>query len=201
MFYHLSGTLALTGEDYAVIDCGGVGFKCTCSSMTLKQLPPTGRPAKLYTYLNVKEDALDLFGFAEQTELELFKMLVSVSGVGPKSAIAMLGQGDSRTFAGAIVSSDLAMLTRAPGIGKRTAERIVVELRDKIANHDLIGQLGDAPAAAAGTPISESGEAADALMALGFTRMQAQRAVSQVAEEGMDIDQILRKALMFLSAQ
>ena len=201
MFYHISGTLELTGEDYAVIDCGGVGFKCTCSVMTLKRLPPLGQRAKLYTYLSVKEDALDLFGFYEQAELELFKMLISVSGVGPKSAVAMLGQGDIRSFAGAIVTSDIAMLTRAPGIGKKTAERIVVELRDKISDHDLIGQLGDSANQTISAAASDSGEAVDALIALGFTRMQAQRAVSQVAEAGMDIDQILRKALLFLSAQ
>ncbi len=200
MFYHIKGILEAVGEDFAVIDCGGVGFRCACSDMTLKRLPKVGESVKLYTYLSVKEDALDLFGFFEQAELELFKMLISVSGVGPKSAVAMLGQGDSRSFAGAIASSDIAMLTRAPGIGKKTAERIVVELRDKISNNALIGALGEKDEGLfADMPANEEDEAVDALVALGFTRMSAMRAVNEVREEDMDIDRILRKALLFLS--
>ena len=133
MIYSVTGTLIHMDATTAVVECGGVGFKCLTTLNTLKQLGPAGGKVTLYTYLNVREDAVDLFGFATKAELETFKNLISVSGVGPKAGLAVLSELSPEQVAMAIASDDLKTITRAQGIGKKIAQRIVLELKDKLA--------------------------------------------------------------------
>ena len=132
MFYYVSGTVAELLPYLAVIDCGGVGYACKTTNQTLSQLKK-GKPGKLYTYLNVGEDVFDLYGFATQRELNSFRQLISVSGVGPKAALAILSVGTPESLAMAIVTGDERALTVAPGVGKKIAQRIILELKDKVA--------------------------------------------------------------------
>ena len=132
MYYYVNGTVAEIGPNLAVIDCGGVGYACATTNYTLAQLKK-GEKAKLYTYLHVREEIFDLYGFASQAELSSFKMLISVSGVGPKAALAILSSGTPDQLALSIVTGDEKALTGVPGIGKKIAQRIILELKDKLA--------------------------------------------------------------------
>ena len=137
MIYSLDGTLTYFDQNFAVVSCGGVGFKCFTTLTTLQSLPGVGKPVQLYTYLSVREDALDLYGFTTAAELDCFKLLISVNGVGPKAALAILSELSADRLAVCIAGGDAKSLTRAPGIGKKIAERIVLELKDKMGVLDL----------------------------------------------------------------
>ncbi len=128
----LSGSVAVRRADHVVVDCGGVGYRLAVSGETLKQVPAVGLPVTLHTHLVVRDDALALYGFATETERDLFLMLLGVQSVGPKVALAVLSGGPPRTLLGAVAGGDVATLQATPGVGKRTAERIVVELREKV---------------------------------------------------------------------
>ena len=144
MFYYVSGTVTEIEAGLAVIDCGGVGYACATTNYTLSQLKK-GAPAKLYTYLNVREDAMELFGFIDQNELRSFKLLISVSGVGPRAALAILSAITPQQLALAVVTDDAKALTAAPGIGKKIAQRVILELKDKLAKGQTItggGEIG-----------------------------------------------------------
>ena len=145
MYYYVNGTVAEIGPNLAVIDCGGVGYACATTNYTLAQLKK-GEKAKLYTYLHVREEIFDLYGFASQAELSSFKMLIGVSGVGPKAALAILSSGTPDQLALSIVTGDEKALTGVPGIGKKIAQRIILELKDKLAKEqgsfDARGGLG-----------------------------------------------------------
>ena len=137
MIYSLDGTLTYFDQNFAVVSCGGVGFKCFTTLTTLQSLPGVGKPVQLFTYLSVREDALDLYGFATTAELDCFKLLISVNGVGPKAALAILSELSADRLAVCIAGGDAKSLTHAPGIGKKIAERIVLELKDKMGVLDL----------------------------------------------------------------
>lgn len=151
MIYSLDGTLTYFDQNFAVVSCGGVGFKCFTTLTTLQSLPGVGKPVQLFTYLSVREDALDLYGFATTAELDCFKLLISVNGVGPKAALAILSELSADRLAVCIAGGDAKSLTRAPGIGKKIAERIVLELKDKMGVLDL-GSSREVQAAAAAIP-------------------------------------------------
>ena len=136
MIYSVNGTVDLIEPNLAVIDCGGVGYACRTTANTLSQLK-IGEKAKLLTYLSVREDAVELFGFYDAAELNCFKMLISVSGVGPKAALSILSGMTPQAFALCVASGDGKTLTNAPGIGRKTAERIVLELKDKVSKQDV----------------------------------------------------------------
>ena len=136
MFYYVEGTVALVEPALAVIDCGGVGYACSTSRTTACQLKP-GKRARLYTHLSVREDAVQLFGFLDPEELSCFRMLIGVSGVGPKAALAILSESTPAKLALAIITEDERVLQQAPGIGKKIAKRIVLELRDKMSREQL----------------------------------------------------------------
>ena len=137
MFYYVSGPVADIEPGLAVIDCGGVGYACATTNYTLSRLKK-GTPAKLYTYLNVREDAMELFGFADQSELRSFKLLISVSGVGPRAALAILSAVTPQQLALAVVAGDEKALTAANGIGKKIAQRVILELKDKLAAEEAV---------------------------------------------------------------
>ena len=196
MFYYLDGTVAELLPYLAVIDCGGVGYACKTTNNTLASLKK-GQRGKLYTYLNVGEDVFDLYGFATQKELATFKLLIGVSGVGPKAALAVLSAGTPESLAMAIVTGDEKALTAAPGIGKKIAQRIILELKDKMAREsggelDFSGGKG-APAAAAFS--NKATEAAQALAVLGYTSAEVSMALKGVDVEGLPLEEIIRQSL------
>ncbi len=196
MFYYLDGTVAYIEANLAVIDCGGVGYACAATNHTLAHLKQGAR-AKLYTYLNVKEDAMDLFGFYTQNELNSFKMLIGVSGVGPKAALAILSAATPDQLALAVVTGDEKALTAAPGIGKKIAQRIILELKDKIAKQtggeiDLSGGKG-APAAVALS--NKAADAAQALAVLGYSGQEINAALKGVDVEHLPLEEIVRQSL------
>ena len=196
MFYYLDGTVAELLPYLAVIDSGGVGYACTTTNNTLASLKK-GQRGKLYTYLNVGEDVFDLYGFATQKELATFKMLIGVSGVGPKAALAVLSAGTPESLAMAIVTGDEKALTAAPGIGKKIAQRIILELKDKMAREsggelDFSGGKG-APAAAVFS--NKATEAAQALAVLGYTSAEVSMALKGVDVEGLPLEEIIRQSL------
>ena len=199
MIYNVRGTLTYTDINYAVVECGGVGFKCFVSMTTLKKLPPLGKEANLYTYLSVREDAMDLFGFATQQELDAFKLLITVSGVGPKAAMAVLSVLPPDRLSIAVSSGDVKSIQSAQGVGKKTAERIVLELKDKM--------LGIAPSNAAAVQSiqavasnSDAQEAVEVLVSLGFNQSDAATVVGAM-DKGLSVDDMIRKGLKQLSSQ
>ena len=196
MFYYLDGTVAELLPYLAVIDCGGVGYACKTTNNTLASLKK-GQRGKLYTYLNVGEDVFDLYGFATQKELATFKLLIGVSGVGPKAALAVLSAGTPESLAMAIVTGDEKALTAAPGIGKKIAHRIILELKDKMAREsggelDFSGGKG-APAAAVFS--NKATEAAQALAVLGYTSAEVSMALKGIDVEGLPLEEIIRQSL------
>ena len=192
MFYYLNGTVAHVEPYLAVIDCGGVGYACRTTGTTISQLK-VGKVGKLYTYLNVGEDVFDLYGFATQGELGSFKQLIGVSGVGPKAALAILSSCTPQTLAMAIITGDEKTLTVAPGIGKKLAQRIILELKDKVTKeqNDVGLPLGGAVAAEK----SKAVEAAQALAVLGYSQQDISAALRGIDVENLPLEEIVRQSL------
>ena len=195
MFYYVNGTVAHIGPYLAVIDCGGVGYACKTTNVTLAALT-VGKPAKLYTYLNVREDAMELYGFASEEELGCFQMLIGVSGVGPKAALSILSSTPPERLALAIITGDEKALTMAPGIGKKIAQRIILELKDKLAK----GQLNPAGESYGGTgvtliPENKLSEATAALAVLGYSNSEIGLALKGIDMDGLTLEQIIKQAL------
>ena len=197
MIYSLNGILTHEEPGLAVIDCGGVGFKCLTTANTLRRLPKRGEKAMLYTYLHVREDAMDLFGFYDEKELSCFKMLLSVSGVGPKAALSVLSETTPEQFALAVVSGDSKALRRAQGIGNKIAQRIVLELKDKLTGEEA----AEGFLQAGGGPPNASGgieDAVTALMVLGYSRSEASASAAK-CDSTLPVEEIIRQALKSLS--
>ena len=193
MFYSLTGKLIHTEAYLAVVECGGVGYRCMTSLTTLSCLPPAGERVTLYTHLNVREDALDLFGFYSMNELDAFKKLIGVSGVGPKSALAILSDMTPDRLALCIASGDAKSLTRAPGVGVKLAQRLILELKDKISKAELASGVGEA-AVQIGADGSGMNEAAAALCTLGYSQSQAAEPLAGLAAD-LPVDELIRQAL------
>lgn len=195
MFYYVNGTVAETGPNLAVIDCGGVGYACATTNYTLSQLKK-GERAKLYTYMNVREDAVDLFGFSSQSELHSFKLLLGVSGVGPKAALAILSTNTPANLAMAVVMGDEKALTAAPGIGKKIAQRIILELKDKLAKE----QASFGPDTGGSVPLTvlpndKAKEAGAALAVLGYSGSEVAAALKGIDIDTLPLEEIIRQAL------
>ena len=198
MFYYLFGTLAHREAGIAVIDCGGVGYKLTISQNTLSALDkiaPRGEKIKLFTYMAVREDDVELFGFYTEEELVTFKLLLTVSGIGPKAAMGVLSAFTPDGLARAVTTEDTKAIARANGIGAKGAARIVLELKDKLS------YTGDGDAApvieSAPTPKKSSHltEAAEALIALGYSRAEVNAVLAKLHTDGMESGEIIRAAL------
>ena len=202
MFYYVEGLVAHVEQGLAVIDCGGVGYACHTSQNTLSNIQ-MGEKARLYTCLHVREDIFELYGFSDQEELNCYKMLTSVSGVGPKAALSILSVAPPSQLALAIITEDEKLLTQAQGIGKKIAQRIVLELRDKMSK----GQLETASRAGKNIVMPEKGginhiqEAVAALMVLGYSQAEAFKAMEGLNSEGMDAESIIRYCLKKLAMQ
>lgn len=198
MFYFLKGTVALMEPGLAVLDCGGVGYACKTTNYTLGGLQ-MGKPATLYTHLSVREDGVELYGFATREEKRLFLQLISVSGVGPKAALSILSTTPPSQLALSIITEDVKTLMMAPGIGKKSAQRIVLELRDKLAK-----EQGALPAASAGAAVSDDhlripedkvAEASAALAVLGYSQPEIQQALRGLDLESLSREEIIKAAL------
>ena len=188
MIAFIEGKVAEKNHGELVISAGGVGFSLMCSNATLSAAPGKGETWRCYTVMNVREDAIELFGFASRQEREMFRRLCTVTGVGAKTALGILSALPLRDLSVAIVTGDVTALSRAPGIGKKTAQRIVLELKDKVEQQDI-----SAPASA---PVgSAQQEAQAALQALGYTAAEAARAVNLVRDQATTVDQIIMLAL------
>ena len=193
MFYYVSGTVAEIGPNLAVIDCGGVAYACATTNYTISRLKK-GERAKLFTYLHVREEIFELFGFSNQQELSSFKMLIGVSGVGPKAALAILSSTTPNNLALSIVTGDEKALTAAPGIGKKIAQRIILELKDKLAKEQTsFSSDGPVPVIAAGGA-NKAGEASAALAVLGYGTPEIAAALKGVDME-QPLEEIIRQAL------
>ena len=194
MFYYVNGTVAEIEAGLAVIDCSGVGYACATTNYTLSQLKK-GERAKLYTYLNVREDAMELFGFASQSELRSFKMLIGVSGVGPKAALSILSSTTPQQLSMAVVMGDEKALTAAPGIGKKIAQRIILELKDKLIKEQGSFEAGSGAAAAMPAQNNKAGEAAAALAVLGYGSQEIAAALKGIDMDALPLEEIIRQSL------
>lgn len=196
MFYSLTGKIIYKDEQTVAISCGGVGFKCFTTRNSLAKLSLQNGEVTVYTHLNVREDALDLFGFATNDELEAFKLLVTVSGVGPKAALAILSELTPDAFAVAVASGDSKAITAANGVGPKLAQRVIMELKDKIANVDFISEEGISVSNAVNTvnSMSNTAEAIAALTALGYSQTEASVAVSKL-QPSLSVEELIKGAL------
>ncbi len=197
MFYSLTGKIIHKGEQTVAISCGGVGFKCFTTRNTLSKLSLNDNSdVTVFTHLNVREDALDLFGFATEEELEAFKMLIGVSGVGPKAALAILSELSPDAFAVAVASGDSKAITAANGVGPKLAQRVIMELKDKIANVSFISDESSAVSSAVNTVnnMSNTSEAIAALTALGYSQTEASVAVSKLSPS-LSVEELIKGAL------
>lgn len=195
MFYYVKGKVAHLAPNLAVIDCGGVGYACRTTSYTLSSLQ-VGQEGMLYTHLNVREDAMELYGFATENERSCFQMLIGISGVGPKAALSILSATTPEGLATAIITGNEKALMVAQGIGKKIAQRIILELKDKLAK----GQLPMAGESYGGTgitviPQDKTSEATAALAVLGYQPVEITAALKGLDLENLALEEIIRQAL------
>ncbi len=205
MFYYISGKLVLASPSVAVIDAGGIGYKLTISENTYNSLPPRHTQedptVKLFTYMAVREDDVELFGFHSDAELASFKMLLGVSGVGPKAAISILSLLTPEKFALAVCTEDRKTIAKASGIGPKTAARIILELKDKLMKEtDLSEAVNESIGSSAPIPTlsGKMSEAQDALMVLGYSRAEAQNVLKNIDTQSLGLEEIIKKALKLL---
>lgn len=201
MIAFVSGIVADITPEAVVLDTGGIGYNIRVSQATAARIAAVGERAKLYTYTCVREDAFLLYGFMSKDELSLFQQLLSVSGIGPKSALALLSAMDADTLRFAILGGDVVGISKAPGVGKKTAERLVVELRDKLSKESaLLGSEQIYTLAQGQNDLGAAAEAVMALAALGYSQTESARVVKSVEDyESMDSGTLLKAALKHLS--
>lgn len=200
MFYSLTGNIIHTEPDLCVIECAGVGYACRTTLCTLERIQNLD-VTTLYTHLAVREDAIDLFGFATLEELDCFKLLTSVSGVGSKYALAILSTLTSDQVALAIAAEDTKAFTRIKGVGNKIAQRIVMELKDKIVKEpSLMGSAGGGDFTSASVADSSSSEAVQALVVLGYTQSEAAQAVSKL-DSSLPADELIKQGLRLLASR
>ncbi len=197
MIATLRGKLLYSDENTVVVECSGVGFKCTVTKNTIYNLPEKGEEVFLHTHLAVREDAMDLYGFSDLDELSAFKMITSVSGVGPKIGIALLSQFTASQMFLYIASDDAKALTAASGVGLKLAQRIVLELKDKVGNINISNSAVIKSVRKTET-VSAASEAVEALIALGYTKGEASLAVSRL-DSDLPSSELIKQALKSLS--
>ena len=199
MYAFIEGEVCEKANGMLVLLASGVGWQLSCSNNTLQAAPALGETMRCYTFLSVREDAMELFGFATREEKEMFTQLTSVSGIGPKTALGLLGAMPLRDLNLAILLGDVNALSRAPGIGKKTAQRIALELKDKVTQADVSAAAGSGSAApvpsVSAANAGGAAEAIEALIALGYSSTEARNAVSQVRDQSDKPEELIRLAL------
>lgn len=200
MFSYLKGFLSQKGQNYVVIDVSGVGFKVYTSMTSLEGITAKNEsdPVTFYTYLYIKEGIMDLYGFSTQEELNMFELLISVSGVGAKGAIAILSSLTPQKLAVSLVTNDVSSIKKASGIGPKTAQRIILELKDKIKNEELTASAENGGISEEIPLTSSRAEAVSALMVLGYSKFEAERAVSKIDTSLTETEDIIKAALKAL---
>jgi Holliday junction DNA helicase RuvA len=195
MYSYIKGTLEGKYGDNIIVENNGIGYKIQTSLTTIENIGPVGNDVTVYTYLSAREEAINLYGFLSKEELALFELLITVSGVGPKAAISVLSSVTPSKFSLAVITDDVKTLTKVKGIGNKTAQRIILELKDKIKKEQLISSTGEQESELPEINDSRISEAISALMVLGYTAIEASRAVSAVYSEDMDLETIIRNSL------
>lgn len=203
MYAYIKGTLTEITEDAVVVETGGIGYNIKVSTTTADLLPGIGSEVKVYTYTLVREDAFCLYGFLTRDDLDIFKKLITVSGIGPKGGLAILSVMSADALRFAVMAGDSKAIAKAPGIGAKTAERVILDLRDKISVEDTlrsVGAAGDAADVSAGTADNRmKREAIEALVALGYSASDATAAVKKVdVGEDATSESILKMALKYM---
>ena len=201
MISYIRGTLVDCEEDKVIVDVGGVGYGIYMAGSAMGMLPPAGSEVKLHTYLSVKEDAMKLYGFFTRDDLRVFKLLIGVNGIGPKGGLGVLSVLSPDDLRFAVLSNDVKAICAAPGIGKKTAEKLILELKDKLHLEDVLDHLEEAPAsgASSGGQGEVQSEAVQALVALGYGSTEALRAVKQVEMQAdTDVETVLKQALKYM---
>jgi Holliday junction DNA helicase RuvA len=194
MYYYIKGTLVQKGDNFIVVDADGVGYMINTSLTTITNIGETGTAVTAYTYLHVREDAMELFGFASVEEKNMFLKLISVSGVGPKAALSILSVTTPAKFAVAVITNDVKTITKAAGVGPKLAQRVILELKDKMKNEEL---NIDADEEIGEIPSDSRNEAISALIVLGYSPNDAQKAVKNI-DPSLSVEEIIKKALSSL---
>ncbi len=197
MYAFIEGEVCEKANGFLVLMAAGVGWQLLCSNTTLQAAPPLGQKMRCHTFLSVREDAMELYGFATREEKEMFLQLTSVTGIGPKTALGMLGAMPLRDLSLAILLGDINALSRAPGIGKKTAQRIALELKDKITQADVSAVSSGSPSAVGAVPAASDAvmEAIEALTALGYSSTEARNALGQIQNPPDKPEELIRLAL------
>ncbi len=197
MISYIRGELVDIQEDKIIVDVGGVGYGIYMPRQAITRLPAAGREVKIHTYLNVREDAMQLFGFLSKDDLEVFKLVIGVSGIGPKGGLSILSGMSPDELRFAVISNDTKAISKTPGIGKKTAEKLIIELKDKLSMEDVLERGKDSLEYS--QEMSESvgvqAEAVQALVALGYGSTEALRAVKSVIADGMTVEEVLKLSL------
>ncbi len=190
MINHIRGAIEFQAEKFVIVDVGGVGYKIFVGGDTIAKMPKRGDVVKLWTHTEVRENALDLYGFLHYNELDLFEMLISISGVGPKTALGVMALAPADTLRKAIASGDTSYLTKVSGIGRKTAEKIILELREKMAGKGITVEAG---------ALKEEGDVLEALISLGYTQAEAREALNGVPLTVGGVERRIKEALKKLS--
>lgn len=196
MFAYINGKIADKANNYVVIDVGGVGYKIFMSTSAIEKLPEIGEMQKVHTYYYVREDLISLYGFLSNEELRMFELLLSVSGIGAKSAIQILSSITPSSFALAVISNDISKIVKIPGVGKKTAERMILELKDKLKTEEAIEKTQEVKEAM--HEDEKELEAISALQVLGYTRREIEKALEKVNTDNLTVEEIIRKGLAVL---
>lgn len=197
MISYIRGELSVIEENRIIVDVGGVGFGIFMPGQSIRYLPAVGNEVKIHTYLHVKEDMMQLFGFLTRDDMEVFKLIISVSGIGPKGGLSILSQLSADELRFAVFSGDAKAISAAPGIGKKTAEKLILDLKDKLKLEDVLERGEDTtPSVTAQTDMGIQSDAVQALTALGYGSAEALKAVKKVTiTEEMQVEDVLKQAL------
>ena len=197
MFAYIKGSLEQKSNNYVVIDVGGIGYKIFMATKAIEALGEIGEVVKVHTHYYVREDNISLYGFNTNEELRMFELLLQVSGIGAKSAIAMLSEISPSSFALAVISDDISQLVKIPGIGKKTAARIVLELKDKLKTEEAITKAEEVKLSI--TNEEETSEAIAALQVLGYTKREIEKALENVDTKNLQLEEIIKQGLKNLA--
>lgn len=198
MFAYIKGILEFKGTDYVIIDVNGVGFKIYTPMTTIEKLGEIGNTVKVYTYHYVREDNISLYGFYSQEELRMFELLIGVNGIGAKSANAILANITPTQFALSIITNDIKELTKLPGIGAKSAQRLILELKDKLKTEEAISEADESIQNII-TSDNELQEAMSALQVLGYPSKEISKALSKIDTSNLSVEEIIKKALIYFS--
>lgn len=194
MISFINGKIDMVLENSVIVDNNGIGYQIHMSNLTISKLPQKGETVKLYTYMNVKEDNISLYGFISMEEIRAFNMIISVSGIGPKSALGILATITPHHLMLAIITEDVTVLSKAPGIGKKTAQRLILELKDKIKTKDAL-QNEVTSINTTNNINADKQDAIDALVVLGYSYNEALKTILEIADEGASLEDIIKVAL------